>query len=90
MGVEIVTRSHMQGDTDFPRSLIRLSEAAALVGVHPQTLRRWIGQGKVAGWRLASNQIRVDRDELLALAQPIAPANSVAAVAAMPSRQAVS
>ena len=55
--------------------LIRLSEAATLVDVHVKTLRRWISQGKLTGYRLASNQIRIDRRELLNLARPMAAAD---------------
>ncbi|MFI6574011.1 excisionase family DNA-binding protein [Nocardia fluminea] len=51
--------------------LIRLSTGAALVGVHSRTLRRWISQGRLTGWRLGSNQIRVSRAELLGLATPM-------------------
>ncbi|MQY22686.1 helix-turn-helix domain-containing protein [Nocardia macrotermitis] len=52
-------------------TLIRLSEAAALVDVHVKTLRRWISEGKLTGYRLASNQIRIDQGELLNLARPM-------------------
>lgn len=51
--------------------LIRLSAGAALVGVHSRTLRRWIDQGKLAGWRMPSKHIRVSRTELLDLATPM-------------------
>ena len=61
--------------------LIRLSEAAALVDVHVKTLRRWISQGKLTGYRLASNQIRIDRMELLNLARPMATAERVEGLA---------
>lgn len=51
--------------------LIPLSEGGELVRVSPKTLRRWISQGKLRGYRLASNQIRIDRAELLDLARPL-------------------
>ncbi|MGW6730197.1 excisionase family DNA-binding protein [Nocardia sp. NPDC055029] len=60
----------MRRDADA-HELIRLSAGAALVGVHSRTLRRWIDQGKLTGWRMASNQIRVSRAELLDLATPM-------------------
>ncbi|MFE6925933.1 helix-turn-helix domain-containing protein [Nocardia sp. NPDC057663] len=69
----------MRRDADA-HELIRLSAGAALVGVHSRTLRRWIDQGKLNGWRMASNQIRVSRAELLKLATPMAsPSLGVAA-----------
>lgn len=60
-----------------PGDLIRLSEGAALVRMHPRTLRRWIAQGKLTGWRMASNQIRVSHRELLGLVEPMPPSQDL-------------
>lgn len=68
-----MTSPRMSGYAPPPASLIKLAEGAALIGVNPRTLRRWIAQGKLNGWRLASNQIRIDRVELRSLAKPITP-----------------
>ncbi|MGV9823382.1 helix-turn-helix domain-containing protein [Nocardia xishanensis] len=76
-----MTSPLMPRDVAVARPLIRLSEGAALIGVHPQTLRRWVAQGKLTGWRLASNQIRVDRDELLGLVKPMTVTETAAALA---------
>jgi excisionase family DNA binding protein len=66
-----VTNPQMRRDADA-HELIRLSAGAALVGVHSRTLRRWIDQGKLSGWRMASNHIHVSRAEVLKLATPMA------------------
>lgn len=81
-----MTCEPMHQDVD-PAALIRLSEAAVQLGVHPQTLRRWIQQGKLTGWRLASNQIRVDRNELAALATPMTTTSGNATVVELRSRE---
>ncbi|WP_067722899.1 helix-turn-helix domain-containing protein [Nocardia yamanashiensis] len=52
------------------RNLIPLAEGAALARRNRQTLRRWIQQGRLTGWRMPSNRIHVDRDEVLRLLQP--------------------
>ncbi|MGV9408321.1 hypothetical protein ACWDOP_00285 [Nocardia sp. NPDC003693] len=50
-------------------NLIRLAEGASLMRMNPRTLRRWIAQGKLTGWRMPSNHIHVSRDEVLGLAK---------------------
>jgi excisionase family DNA binding protein len=40
-------------------------------GVSEQTLRRYIAQGKITGYRLGPRMIRVDLDEVEALLKPI-------------------
>ncbi|MEU2106402.1 helix-turn-helix domain-containing protein [Nocardia beijingensis] len=71
IGVDVMTSAGMRRDGESVGTLIRLTEGAALAGLHPATLRRWISQGKLAGWRLPSGQIRVDRAEILQLAKPM-------------------
>lgn len=60
-------------------NLIRLSEGAALVRMHPRTLRRWIAQGRLTGWRMPSGHIHVDQREILRLAQPMAADTAIGA-----------
>lgn len=67
-----MTSAGMRRDVNPVGTLIKLAEGAALAGLHPATLRRWIADGKLAGWRLPSGQIRVDRAEVLRLATPMA------------------
>ncbi|MBF6329779.1 helix-turn-helix domain-containing protein [Nocardia transvalensis] len=64
--------------------LIRLSEGAELVDVHVRTLRRWISQGKLTGYRLVSNQIRINRAELLGLIRPVTATTQWSSRYAMP------
>ncbi|WP_433717441.1 hypothetical protein ACQP2U_43885 (plasmid) [Nocardia sp. CA-084685] len=66
-----MTSADMRRDVQVPGSLIRLSKGAALVDKHPVTLRRWISQGKLTGWRTSSGQIMVSRDQLLRLTTPV-------------------
>jgi len=40
-------------------------------GVSERTLRRYIAQGKITGYRLGPRMIRVDLDEVEALLEPI-------------------
>lgn len=47
-----------------PSRLIRISEAADLVGVHADTLRRWDKSGAFRAKRTPSGQRFYDRDEL--------------------------
>ncbi|MFH5210175.1 excisionase family DNA-binding protein [Antrihabitans sp. NCIMB 15449] len=54
--------------------LISIQKGAELVGVHPRTLRRWIAEGRLTGYRLGSRAIRVDKGECFSLAQPFATA----------------
>ncbi|WP_433759900.1 helix-turn-helix domain-containing protein [Nocardia sp. CA-135398] len=57
---------------DVPRKLISLKTAAALVDVDPKTIRNWIAAGQLQGFRVNARMLRVNRDELLALVQPVA------------------
>lgn len=40
-----------------------LDQAADYYGVHKMTVRRWIAAGKIAGYRVGPQQIRVDLNE---------------------------
>jgi excisionase family DNA binding protein len=52
-----------------PNSLITVAEAAKLLKLHPQTLRRWIHQGKLSARRIG-RQFRLPADELETILQP--------------------
>ena len=45
-------------------TLLRLRDAAAILGVSPQTLRRWHKRGLVVWVRLPNGQFRALREEL--------------------------
>lgn len=44
--------------------ILRLSEAAAVLGVHPDTLRRWADSGKVPSARTPGGERRFNRADL--------------------------
>lgn len=49
------------GDLD---DLLTINEAAAIVGVHPLTLRRYVSAGRLPGYRLGPRSLRVRRSDL--------------------------
>ncbi len=53
-------------------TLYTLEEAATLLRLHPQTLRRWIRQGKLSAQRVGK-QWRLRRQDLERAIQPTAP-----------------
>lgn len=54
------------------QKLVSLQDGAAQVGVCVKTLRRWISDGRLTGYRLGPRAIRIDQAELFALARPLA------------------
>lgn len=50
--------------------LLSLRHAAERLDIHPDTLRRWINQGHVAGVRLPSGRWRVEEREINRLTSP--------------------
>ena len=59
-------------------TLVSMQEAAQTVGVCVKTLRRWISDGRLTGYRLGPRAIRIDLDELLTLAHPLTTVGTVA------------
>jgi len=57
--------------TRTPRRYISLEESAEYLGVSEQTIRRFIANGKLTGYRAGSRMIRVDLHELEGLLCPI-------------------
>jgi excisionase family DNA binding protein len=56
------------------KSQLRLASipvAAESADVSTKTIRRWIAQGRVAGYRVGPRLIKVDLDELEASFQPV-------------------
>jgi excisionase family DNA binding protein len=49
------------------KALFRIDEVAALCGVHPDTVRRWAKEGRLATITLPKGRIRVARAALAAL-----------------------
>lgn len=54
-----------------PKRLASLQDAGAHAGVHHKTIRRWISEGRIHGYRLGARFIRVDLDEIDAMLTPI-------------------
>jgi excisionase family DNA binding protein len=48
-----------------------IQQAAAWLGVHPKTIRRYIAQGRVKAIRIGPRLIRIERESLLAFATPV-------------------
>jgi excisionase family DNA binding protein len=57
-----------------PRRLVGIAAAADYAGLHHQTLRAWIRQGRITGYRFGPKLLKIDLDELDALAAPVAAA----------------
>ena len=53
-----------------PQFYVSLREGAEVYGVHAKTLRRWIAEGKVPGYRIGG-QIRVKLADLENLVEPV-------------------
>lgn len=47
-----------------PRRLVKISQAADYLMVNPATVRRWIARGDISAYRLGSQFLRIDLDEL--------------------------
>jgi len=58
-----------------PRRLVALTTAAEYADVSTKTMRRWIAEGKVPGYR-AGRLIKVDLNELDAALRPIPTASA--------------
>ena len=50
--------------------LLPIRDAAAKVGVHPQTLRRWEAEGRISSLRTPSGQRRYRREDVEKLLTP--------------------
>ncbi len=53
------------------RQLVGLSAAAAYADVSTRTMRRYIAQGRLTGYRVGSRLVKVDLSEVDKLARPI-------------------
>lgn len=58
-------------DKNSRQRLDNLHNAADFAGVSTKTIRRWIADGRLTGYRMGPRLIRVDLDELAAMLQPI-------------------
>lgn len=53
-----------------------LEAAAERLDVHPRSLRRAIARGELTGYRFGRKMIRIDREDVDALLQPIPTASA--------------
>ena len=45
-------------------ALLSIPEAAARLGVHPNSVRRWYKSGRLMGWRIGPKVIRFRLDDI--------------------------
>ena len=50
--------------TAIPPGLLTLIEAAEIARVHPRTIRRWVADGYLTGYRFGPRLIHIDPAEL--------------------------
>lgn len=60
-----------QRPTNTRRRLASIAVAAEHLDVSTRTVRRYISDGRLTGYRLGSRLVKVDLDEVDALARPI-------------------
>ena len=63
MGKRIIYKSGIRMKDEFDE-LLTIGEAAAVVGVHPSTIRRRIEKGTLTAFRVGPRLIRVRRSDL--------------------------
>ena len=52
-------------------SLLTIETAADMLAVHPRTIRRYVAAGDLPAYRIGPRQLRVKREDVLALLVPI-------------------
>jgi excisionase family DNA binding protein len=57
----------------MPTELLSATEAAALLQVSDETVRRWADAGKIRHVRLPSGQLRIYRQDVEAILTPVEP-----------------
>lgn len=53
-------------------TLLSIKQAAAYAGVSPRTMRRWVDDGRVVACRFGPRLLRIDPNDLTAMAMPVA------------------
>lgn len=54
-----------------PEHMISVAEAARRAGVHPRTMRRWVAEGKITGYRIGPRLLRVNPADVAHLLTPV-------------------
>lgn len=57
----------------MPNNMMTLPEAADYLGATVRGLRHWISTGQLPAYRLGARAIRVKREDLDAMLQPVTP-----------------
>lgn len=60
----------MSSSSAPPKRFISTEAAAEYLDVNPRSIRNWIAQGKITGYRVG-RLVKVDQNELDAFARPI-------------------
>jgi excisionase family DNA binding protein len=55
-----------------PEQTISVAEAARRAGVHPRTMRRWVSEGTITGYRIGPRLLRVSTADVDKLLAPVA------------------
>ncbi len=80
----------MSGTANKPKSgRLSLGPASRLLGIHPDTLRRWADEGRISAFISPGGHRRFDRRELerlLATRSPVAVARPISSLGATPDR----
>lgn len=61
-------KSHMRPT----RGLVPIKEAAAYAGLSVKTIRRYVIDGRITGYRIGPKLIKIDLDEIDSLISPVA------------------
>jgi excisionase family DNA binding protein len=69
----------MSRTSSAPRRLTSLADAARYADLSVRTIRRYIAQGRLTGYRVGPRLVKVDLDDLDKLARPIPTAGNGAA-----------
>ncbi|PRI16816.1 helix-turn-helix domain-containing protein [Mycobacterium shigaense] len=48
-----------------------IAQVAEYLNVDPKTVRRYLSSGRLRGWRTGPRLIRIDRESVLRLGQPV-------------------
>jgi len=46
------------------KKAVAVGKVAKIIGVHPQTIRRWIANGDLQAWKTPGNQRRVNLEDV--------------------------
>mgnify|MGYP001435500878 CR=1 FL=1 len=66
-----MTTSVQTADLESLPARLSIQQAAAVFGLSQKTIRRWLAEGRIKGYRLGARAIRIDRDSLLAVQRPM-------------------